>query len=195
MLKRLPVLILAALPLAAGAATESFTMDPLHTSVSFVIDHLGLSMIHGRFNKYSGKFSIDRAAKTGGVDFTIETASVDTNDNDKGNRPRSRDEHLRSADFFNVAEFPTMTFKSTAVKFNGDTPATLEGNLTLLGVTKPLTLTIERFKCGPRSGSGKEGCGGNATGKLKRSDFGMKTGIPAVGDEITLHIGFEAAKG
>ena len=94
-----------------------------------------------------------------------------------------------------VAEFPTMTFKSTAVKFNGDTPATLEGNLTLLGVTKPLTLTIERFKCGPRSGSGKEGCGGNATGKLKRSDFGMKTGIPAVGDEITLHIGFEAAKG
>ena len=92
MLKRLPVLILAALPLAAGAATESFTMDPLHTSASFVIDHLGLSMIHGRFNKYSGKFSIDRAAKTGGVDFTIETASVDTNDNDKGNRPRSRDE-------------------------------------------------------------------------------------------------------
>ena len=195
MSKLLAVLLLSALPLAALAAPESYTFDPYHTIANFTVDHFDTSTVYGRFNKVSGKLVVDLAAKTGSVDLSIATASVDTGDSDKGSRARSRDDHLRSADFFNVAEFPTMTFKSTAVKFNGDTPATLEGNLTLLGVTKPLTLTIERFKCGPRSGSGKEGCGGNATGKLKRSDFGMKTGIPAVGDEITLHIGFEAAKG
>ena len=122
MSKRIAVLALASLPLAAIAATDSYTFDPLHTSVSFSIDHLGLSMIHGRFSKYSGKFSIDRAAKTGAVELVVETASVDTNDNDKGNRPRSRDEHLRSADFFNVAEFPRMTYKSTNVVFAGDDP-------------------------------------------------------------------------
>ena len=88
---RLAVLTLAAFPLAAGAATDSYTFDPLHTSVSFAIDHLGLSLIHGRFSKYSGKFTIDRAAKMGSVELNVETASVDTNDNDKGNRPRSRD--------------------------------------------------------------------------------------------------------
>jgi len=194
MLKRLPVLILAALPLAAGAATESFTMDPLHTSASFVIDHLGLSMIHGRFNKYSGKFSIDRAAKTGGVDFTIETASVDTNDNDKGNRPRSRDEHLRSADFFNAAEFPRMTYKSTRVVFTGDNPTSVEGNLTLLGVTKPVTLTVERFRCKPATATSKESCGGSANAKLLRSEFGMKRGIPSIGDEVALALSFEGDK-
>jgi polyisoprenoid-binding protein YceI len=194
MLKRLPVLMLAALPLAAGAAADTFTMDPLHTSVSFVIDHLGLSMIHGRFNKYSGKFSIDRAAKTGGVDFTIETASVDTNDNDKGNRPRSRDEHLRSADFFNAAEFPRMTYKSTRVVFAGDNPTSVEGTLTLLGVTKPVTLTVERFRCRPATATAKESCGGSANAKILRSEFGMKRGIPSIGDEVALALSFEGDK-
>jgi len=194
MLKRLPVLMLAALPLAAGAAADTFTMDPLHTSVSFVIDHLGLSMIHGRFNKYSGKFSIDRAAKTGGVDFTIETTSVDTNDNDKGNRPRSRDEHLRSADFFNAAEFPRMTYKSTRVVFTGDNPTSVEGNLTLLGVTKPVTLTVERFRCRPATATAKESCGGSANAKILRSEFGMKRGIPSIGDEVALSLSFEGDK-
>jgi polyisoprenoid-binding protein YceI len=113
--------------------------------VSFAIDHLGLSMIHGRFSKYSGKFSIDRAAKAGAVELVVETSSVDTNDNDKGSRPRSRDEHLRSADFFNVAEFPKMTYKSTSVAFTGDNPSAIDGNFTMLGVTMPLHLTVERF--------------------------------------------------
>jgi polyisoprenoid-binding protein YceI len=192
--KLLVLLALAATPLSAGAATEIYPFDPLHTSVSFAIDHLGLSMIHGRFSKYSGKFSIDRAAKTGTVELVVETASVDTNDNDKGNRPRSRDEHLRSADFFNVAEFPRMTYKSTQVIFASDTPTIVEGSLTLLGVTKPVSITVERFRCNPATATSKERCGGSASAKIKRSDFGMKRGIPNIGDEVALSFGFEGDK-
>jgi polyisoprenoid-binding protein YceI len=193
-LTRLALLTLAAIPLAANAATDTYPLDPLHTSVSFAIDHLGLSMIHGRFSKYSGKISIDRAAKTGGVELVIETASVDTNDNDKGSRPRSRDEHLRSADFFNSAEFPRMTYKSTNVVFAGDTPTVVQGDLTLLGVTKPVAITVERFRCNPATATAKERCGGSASAKIKRSDFGMKRGIPSIGDEVLLSFGFEGDK-
>ncbi|HVF64883.1 MAG TPA: YceI family protein, partial [Casimicrobiaceae bacterium] len=148
----------------------------------------------GRFAKFGGTFSMDRAAKSGGVDFTIETASVDTGDNDKGSRPRSRDEHLRHSDFFNAAEFPRMTFKSTRVVFTGDNPTAVEGNFTMLGVTRPLTLQLVRFKCNPPSATAKEKCGGDARGTLKRSDFGMKRGVPAIGDDIALEIGFEGDK-
>jgi len=194
MSKRIAALALAALPFAAIAAPDSYTLDNYHTFPNFTLDHLGVSTIHGRFNKTAGKLTIDRAAKSGSIDLAVDTASVDTGDGDKGSRPRSRDEHLRSADFFNAAEFPKMTYKSTSVAFSGENPTTIDGNLTLLGVTKPLQLTVERFKCNPPQGTGKERCGGNATGKLKRSDFGMKTGIPNLGDEVTLHIEFEALK-
>jgi polyisoprenoid-binding protein YceI len=194
MSKRLAVLVLAVLPVAAAAAPENFTIDPMHSSINFAIDHLGISMIHGRFDKFSGKFTVDRAAKSGSAELAIETASVNTNDNDKGSRPRSRDEQLRSADFFNAAEFPRMTYKSTAVGFAGDTPVSVEGNLTLLGVTKPVALKLERFKCNPATATAKERCGGDATGKLKRSDFGMSRGIPSIGDELLLTISFEGNK-
>jgi len=194
MSKRIAALALAVLPFAAIAAPESYTLDPYHTFPNFTLDHLGVATIYGRFNKTAGKLTIDRAAKSGSIDLAVDTASVDTGDSDKGSRARSRDEHLRSADFFNAAEFPKMTYKSTGVAFSGDNPTTIDGNLTLLGVTKPLQLTVERFKCNPAQGTGKERCGGNATGKLKRSDFGMKTGIPNLGDEVTLLIMFEALK-
>jgi polyisoprenoid-binding protein YceI len=95
----------------------------------------------------------------------VETASLTTGDNERGSRPRARDEHLRTADFFNVQEFPRMTFKGTAVKFNGDAPAQIDGQL--IGVTRPLTLTVENY-------------------------FGMKFGIPAVSDEVKLSIMLEA---
>ena len=185
---------LATVPLTAVAAPETYPMDPLHTSISFAIDHLGLAMIHGRFSKYSGKITIDRVAKTGAVELVVDTASVDTNDNDKGNRPRSRDEHLRSADFFNAAEFPKMTYKSTNVVFAGDTPTVVQGDLTLLGVTKPVAITVERFRCNPATATTKERCGGSANAKIKRSDFGMKRGIPNIGDDILLSFGFEGDK-
>jgi polyisoprenoid-binding protein YceI len=185
---------LVAFPLAAAATVENYTVDSLHTYTNFTVDR-ALSTMYGRFDKNSGKFSFDRTAKTGSVEFTIETASISTGDNDKGSRARSRDEHLRSADFFNVAEFPRMTFRSTAVRFGPEYPQSVEGNLTLLGTTKPVTLTFEKFRCAAGTPPRKDRCGGNAVGKLKRSDFGMKFGIgPGISDEITLMISFEAEK-
>ena len=194
MKNRLVIALVAALPICAAAAPENYTLDPYHTYPTFMVEHWGLSMMHGQFDRTTGKFSFDRAAKTGSVELSIATASLTTGDNVKGERPRARDEHLRSGDFFNVAEFPTMTFKSSKTVFGGELPTAVEGNLTLLGVTKPVTLTFERFKCGTNPFSKKDRCGGNAVGKIKRSDFGMKYAIPAVGDEITLNIEFEGDK-
>ncbi len=183
-----------AMPLAVFAAPENYTLDPAHTFPQFEVDHLGVSTMRGSFTKSSGKFTIDHAAKTGSVELAVETASITTGDADKGARPRSRDEHLRTADFFNVAEFPRMTFKSTAVKFAADGPAEIAGNLTLLGVTRPLTLKVERWICKDNPMNKKPMCGGNASASLKRSDFGMKYGIPAIGDDLKLFFEFEGYK-
>jgi polyisoprenoid-binding protein YceI len=186
--------IAAALPLAAGAAPESLTVDPYHSFPYFEVVHLNTSVIRGHFEKISGKLMLDTAAKTGAIELSIPTATVTTGDNDKGSRPRSRDEHLRSPDFFNVAEFPTMTYKSKVTKFNGDHPATVEGELTLLGVTKPVNLTVERWNCGPdpRTQGKRYFCGGNATGSFKRSAFGMKFIIGPVSDEVKMWLSLEA---
>jgi polyisoprenoid-binding protein YceI len=180
-----------ALPLTAVSAPESYTLDPYHTYPHFAVDHFGVSTMWGRFDRASGKFSIDRAAKTGSLELTVETTSLSTGDNDKGSRPRSRDEHLKGADFFNVAEFPRMTYKATEVRFSGENPAEVSGQVTLLGVTRPLTLRIERWTCRDNPFNKKPMCGGNASGAIKRSDFGMKYALPAVGDDIRLYVEFE----
>jgi polyisoprenoid-binding protein YceI len=187
-------LLTVALPLTAAAAPENYTIDPYHTYPHWEVNHLGVSNWRGQFGKSAGKFMIDRAAKAGSVEITVQTASVVSGDNDRGSRPRTLDEHLRTPDFFNVAEYPTMIYKSTSVTFNGDNPGTIEGNLTLLGVTKPLVLRVENWKCQPHPFNKKEMCGGNASGSFKRSDFGMKFALAAVGDEIKLWIQIEGYK-
>jgi len=181
-----------ALPFSAAAEMESYTIDPFHTVPYFDVDHLGFATMRGRFDNATGKFTIDRAAQSGTLEMAVQTDTLSTGDNRRAGRPRTRDEHLRTPDFFNVAEFPSMTFKSTKVNFSGENPTTVEGNLTLLGVTKPVTLTLERWKCGAdiRSAGKRYQCGGNASGVFKRSDFGMKFGIPAVGDEVKLWMSF-----
>ena len=192
MFKKLAIGAVAlALPLGAFAAPESYTVDPYHTYAHWEVNHLGVSNWRGRFDKTAGKFMLDRAAKAASLEITVPTASVNSGDHDKGSRPRSLDEHLRSADFFNVAEFPRMTFKAADVKFNGDNPAEISGELTLLGVTRPLTLKVERWVCKDNPFNKKPMCGGNASGALKRSDFGMKYALPAVSDEVRLYVGFE----
>jgi len=178
-------LIAAALPFAAQA--ESYTIDPAHTYPNFSISHLGFSTMHGRFDKTSGKITLDRAAKSGSVDISIETVSVSTGF-------AKRDDHLRSPDFFNAAEFPAITYKSSSVKFKGDAPASVEGTLIMNGVSKPLTLNIDAFKCGVHPMSKKDVCGANATAEFKRSDFGIKYGLPGVGDDIKLVLEVEASK-
>jgi len=174
------------LPLSALAA-DSYTVDPFHTFPHFTINHLGFSTMHGRFDKSSGKVTLDRAAKNGSVEIAIETASVSTG-------YVKRDEHLRSPDFFNAAEFPNITFKSTAMHFKGDVPASVDGNLTMSGVTKPVTLTIDEFNCGTNPMNKKDECGAAANAQIKRSDFGVKYGLPAVGDDVKLVFEIEAIK-
>ena len=178
-------------PFAVLPAPESYTLDPLHTYPHFAVDHLGVSTLWGRFDRSSGKFTIDRATRQASLDLIVETGSLTTGDSEKGSRARSRDDHLRGADFFNVAEFPRMTFKASQVKFDGDNLAEVAGQVTLLGVTRPLTLKIERWTCKDNPFNKKPMCGGNASGAIKRSEFGMKYGLPAVGDDIRLYVEFE----
>ena len=194
MKKILLAALVAATPFAAYASPENYTLDPTHTYPHFAVDHLGVSTMWGRFGKTTGKFMLDKVAKKASIELVVDTASIDTGDNVRGNRPRSRDEHLRAADFFNVQEFPTMTYKSTNVKFAGENPSEIEGQLTLLGVTKPLALKVDRWVCKDNPNNKKPMCGGNATGSFKRSDFGMKFAIPNVGDEVKLFIEVEGFK-
>ena len=183
-----------ALPLAAMATPENYTIDPTHSYAYFEVDHLGVSNQRGRFDRTSGKFVLDRVAKSGSVELNIESASVSTGDNLKGSRPRTLDDHLKTADFFNVAEFPRIAFKSTGVKFSGDNPAEIVGNLTLLGVAKPVTMKVERWVCKDNPMNKKPMCGGNASASLKRTDFGMKYAVPAISDEIRLWFSVEGYK-
>ncbi len=180
------LIVSIALPMSAFAA-DSYTVDPNHTYPHFSISHLGFSTMHGRFDKTSGSVTLDRAAKTGSVDIAIETGSVSTGF-------VKRDDHLKSPDFFNAAEFPTITYKSTAVHFNGDKLASVDGNLTISGVTKPVTLTIDEFNCGTNPMNKKDECGAAASAQIKRSDFGVKYGLPAIGDDVKLVFEIEAVK-
>ena len=172
---------------AVRPATGTYLIDPTHSGVTFTGRHLMISKVRGRFGVDGGTVTIAEDPNQSSVDATINVQSLESGD-------VKRDEHLRSADFFNVAEFPRMTFKSTAVHFGAEYPTSVEGNLTLLGSTKPVTLTFERFKCVQNTPPRKDRCGGNAVGKIKRSDFGMKTGIPNIGDEVALNIMFEGDK-
>ena len=187
--------LMLVLPLAAAAAPVNYDVDPVHTFPQFMVSHFGTAFMHGRFNKTSGKLVLDREGKNGTIDITIDTASIDTGPHELAGRPRTRDDHLRTPDFFNVKEFPTLTYKGST-KWTGEWPTEVQGQLTLLGVTHPLKLTVVQFNCvpDPRTKGKGELCGGNATGTFKRSDFGMKFGIPAVGDEIRLQVQFEALR-
>ncbi len=173
---------------SAGAAPVAYKLDPAHTAVVFVVDHLGFSNAIGRFNTVAGDVAFDKdAVQNNSVTVVIDTASVDTNH-------AKRDEHLKSPDFFNVKEFPKLTFKSTKVEKTGDKTGKLHGELTLLGVTKPVVLDVTFNKDGVSPASKQETVGFSARGKIKRTDFGMKYGAPNIGDEIELIIEAEAVK-
>ena len=180
------VLLTAAFALSASAA-DSYTVDPAHTYPNFEINHLGFSTMHGRFGATTGKITLDTAAKSGSIDITIDATSIDTGH-------AKRDTHLKSEEFFNVGKFPTLAYKSTRLKFNGDKLSGADGELTLLGVTKPVSLTINAFNCGPHPMNKKPMCGANATATIKRSEFGLSTYVPAVGDEVIITIEVEATK-
>ncbi|ALG74541.1 hypothetical protein VY88_30445 [Azospirillum thiophilum] len=172
----------------AFAAPVNYKIDPAHTAVSFIVNHIGFSNVIGRFNTMAGDVTFDKdAVEKSAVAITIDAASIDTNH-------AKRDEHLRSPDFFNTKEFPKLTFKSTKIEKTGDKTGKLHGDLTMLGVTKPVVLDVTFNKDGVSPASKLETAGFSARGTLKRTDFGMKYGAPAVGDDIQLLIEVEAVK-
>jgi polyisoprenoid-binding protein YceI len=170
---------------SALAAPASFIPNPNHTYVRFSYDHFGFSTQESRFDKTTGTVTFDAAAKTGAVDLVIDTKSVDTGS-------ELFNGHIQGADFLDTGHFPTATFKSTSVKFEGEKPVSIEGQLTLKGVTKPVTLTVSSFKHGPDMMK-KDSIGANATATIKRSDFQMAKYVPMVGDDVTVTIAIEAA--
>lgn len=184
--------VLALCPLTVLAAPQTYVIDTLHSYPNFTINHLGMTTLHGRFDKMTGKVVFDPAAKTGSLEAKVATASVTTGDAKRTDGARSRDEHLRAADFFNSAEFPEMTYKSTRFNFSGESVESIDGTLTLLGMSKPVKLNVTSFKCGPHPFNKKPMCGAYVEGMIKRTDFGMKFGVPAISDEVKLTISVEA---
>lgn len=178
--------LLAALALPA-VAQETYILDGPHSRPSFEARHLGYTTQFGQFGTVSGKVTLDRAAKKGSVDVTIEAASIRTFD------PRL-DGIVKGERFFNVEKFPTVTFKSTNMQFDGDRVAAIDGELTMIGVTKPVTLKLVDFKCGEQPFNKKPMCGADATATIKRSDWGMTGGVQTLtpADEVTLRIPVEA---
>lgn len=168
-------------------AVDSYTIDPRHTCPVFEIDHLGFSVQRGRFNKATGNIRLDLAARTGAIDVTIDSASIDMGFDEW-------DKHMRSDEFFNVEKFPTMQFTSDKLIFDGDELVGAEGQFTMLGVTKPLTLAIGGLHCAVHPVNQKPMCGANATAAIKRSDYGMVKYLPGIGDEVKLLIPVEAFK-
>jgi len=178
------------LSLLAGAAVaaESFTIDSSHTYPNFTISHLGFSTTHGRFDHTTGSLMIDWKKNTGSVDIVIDAESINTGF-------KKRDDHIRSPDFLNAAEFPDITYKSTKVTINSDKTATVEGKLTIMDTSKPVTLNVNAINCGDHPfKKGTYVCGFDAEGSFKRSDFGVKYGLPAVGDDMKLMIQLEATR-
>lgn len=171
--------LLLALLLHGGAlaAPETYVVDSNHTYPSFEVSHAGgFTITRGMFQKTGGKIVLDRIAKRGAIEIVVDTASVTTGH-------ARRDEIVR--DWFKTAEFPNMTYRAAKLVFIGDVLSAAEGELTLLGVTKPVALTLTSFKCRPHPVNKKDQCGADGTAQIKRSDFGLNA-TGGTGDEIRI---------
>ena len=184
-MKRLSLIALFALSAPVFAAPQTFQIDNNHTFPSFSYSHFGYTVQTSRFNKTSGSIVLDKDAKTASVDVTIDTTSVDTGST-------LFNEHIQGPDFLDTAQFPQATFKSTKVNFDGDKPVSIEGKLTLKGVTKDVTLAVTHYQLRPHPMAKKDAIGANATVQVKRSDFHADKYAPYVGDDVTINISIEA---
>jgi polyisoprenoid-binding protein YceI len=185
-----PLLTAALLAFAAPAlaASETYPLDPNHTFPSFEFPHMGISVWRGKFDRSSGKVVIDRAAKTGTVEVQIDTTSIDFG-------LAAMDDKAKSEEFFNVAKYPTATYKGKLI-FEGDALKAVDGQITLMGVQKPVKLTVNSFKCIPHPLTGKQLCGADAEGEVIWGEFGMKASQWGQGDagRTKLRIQVEGAK-
>jgi polyisoprenoid-binding protein YceI len=179
--------IAALIALPAAAAEETYVIDPVHSQPQWEARHIGFSNQHGSFGKATGRIVLDRAAHKGSVDVVIDTASIRTYDS-------RLDAIVKGERYFNVEKYPTVTFKSTSMAFDGDRLVGVDGELTMLGVTRPVALKVANFVCGQQTFNKKPMCGAEATTTIKRSEFGMTTGLDIgnPGDEIKLVIPVEA---
>jgi polyisoprenoid-binding protein YceI len=177
--------LFAALAGSAIAAPVTYGVDSTHTFPRFSYSHFGYSTQLSSFKNTSGKVVFDAEAKTGSVDITIDLKSVNTGFEDFNG-------HIQGEDFLDTAKFPTATFKSTKVVFEGDKPKSIEGNLTIKGVTKPVTLTVTSFQAMPHPMMKKPALGANAFTTIKRSEFNAGKFAPYVGDDVRIDIAIEA---
>jgi polyisoprenoid-binding protein YceI len=172
-------LFAAAHAAVAGAAPESYYVEPELSSTEFAVTYLGLARQHGRFGRTEGSIVLDPQDHTGNIDLVVDATSVDTGWG-------VRDAWLRGEDMFDVANFPVMRFKSTQLVFNQDRLIGISGLLTLRGVTRPVVLKIDRLQCGPVPDNGRESCGAGAVSTIKRSEFGLTFALGLIGDDIDL---------
>ncbi|MCA9188707.1 MAG: YceI family protein [Pirellulaceae bacterium] len=171
---------------AALVHADDYGLDPTHTAVSFQVSHLGISWTHGRFNQVEGQFSIDPANPADAMfAMAINADSIDT-----GNQ--QRDDHLRSPDYFNTKQFPTISFKSTKAE-KVEEGIQVTGDMTMHGQTKAITFLLKGGKTATFP-QGVERMGFSTSLKIKRSDFGMSNMLEAIGDEIFIGISFEGVK-
>ena len=177
--------LFAALATSAIAAPVTYNVDGSHTFPRFSYSHFGLSTQLSSFKNTSGKVVFDAQAKTGSVDITIDMKSVNTGFEDFNG-------HIQGEDFLDTAKFPTATFKSTKVTFEGDKPKSIDGVLTIKGVSKPVTLTVTSFLAMPHPMMKKPAIGANAFTTIKRSEFNAGKFAPYVGDEVRIDIAIEA---
>ena len=180
-------LLAVVLSSAASAAPETYVIDNTHTFPRFEYNHLGYSTQVSRFDKTSGRITLDRAAGTGSVEVTIDARSVNTG-------YALFNEHIQGEDYFHTGKYPAITFKSSNLKFDGGKLVAVDGDLTVKGVTRPVTLAVTSFHCMPHPMLRKDACGANATARIRRSEFNAGKSAPFVSDEVTLTIPVEAVK-
>ncbi|HVY08106.1 MAG TPA: YceI family protein [Burkholderiales bacterium] len=178
--KQLLIAVLLSGVALPGLAADSYTVDPMHTYPSLEFSHMGMSIWRGKFNKSSGRIVLDRVAKTGTVDVTIDVASISFG-------LAAMDEKARSDDFFNVEKFPTATYKGS-IRFAGEKPKSVEGSITLMGVTRPANLKINLFNCMPHPMLKREFCGADAEGDMNWGEYGMKMSQYGQGDAGMVHL-------
>lgn len=178
---------LAAFSPSAHAAPVPYEFDKVHTQIIFSVNHLSFSHSTGRFQNFDGAFKYDDK------DVTNSSVEVQINADSLFMGSEAWDTHVKSTDFLNVEKFPLITFKSTKIEKTGDTTANITGDLTILGVTKPVVLAAVLNKAGKHPMSGKDHIGVSATTRIKRSDFGVNYGIPNVGDDVDIRIEVEGS--
>jgi polyisoprenoid-binding protein YceI len=183
---KLHVLVGTALAVVAiPTLADTYTIDSEYTIPSFKVRHLGVATQRGQFDRASGKVDLDFAARKGSVDLTIDTSSLDLGS-------AGWNQHVSSPGLFNVAKFPSMTFRSDHLQFDGDKVVGAEGEFTLLGISRPLKIAVNGFKCEPAKADRKAMCAGDVSTTLKRSDFGMNGYLKEISDEIVIEVPVEA---